>query len=112
MSGIVFQQIGLGLSLALGLCNYVHISIFTNQSEQLHFDQSGLCFLDPSNCKDFKFFIYMRVDQFVTRCRGDLYLYKSAPLWLGELYFPFLLNVVFFWLELNHRGHGPLSRAE
>ena len=52
--GILIQPIGLRLSFPIQsvLTNYILSSIFTHQSEQLHFNQLGQCYLDQSHCED------------------------------------------------------------
>ena len=50
---MVFQPIGLRLSLSNGSCaTIIFICIFTNQSEQLYSNESGQCFLDQSHSED------------------------------------------------------------
>lgn len=89
------------------LCSCISISIFTNQSDWLHSNQSGQCFLDQSNCEDLEFsFAWGQTNQ---GPETGTSLCKLAPLWFREPTFPFPETVS--PLELKHQ-RCQLSRAD
>ena len=110
--GIVFQPIGLKLSLSnQSWAAISHISIFTDQSEWLHSDQASD--FGTNQIRKFGVLICVRTDQSGTRGR-DFSLYKSAPLCPGESIFPFhpRLKTLFPWLKTSCWTRAEQSRAE